>query len=145
MADNPDSPLIRAFFTVLGGVISGLIGWFAASRKRVRDAKDTFAVFMSQKLVQIPQRDLADFYQRTKSDIRDEVARVRPFLPIRAKERIDQLWKEYDEIPTQDLNRANEGARGELARALYKKAGAEFQSAHEIIRYYLNEFYKLSA
>ncbi len=59
MADNSDSPLIRAAFTILGGAVSGFIGLYAASRKRVRDAKDTFAVFMSQKLAQIPRRDLA--------------------------------------------------------------------------------------
>jgi len=145
MPDTSDSPLVRAGFTILGGAISGLIGWFAASRKRVRDAKDTFAVFMSQKLAQIPKRDLADFYQRTKPSIRDEVARIRPFLSIRDKDTIDRLWREYDEIPALELDRAHEGAMGEVMRALNKLAGSEFQSPDEIIRYYVDSFYKMSA
>ena len=145
MADSPDSPCVRAFFTILGGAVSGFIGWFSASRKRVRDAKDTFAVFMSQKIAQIPKRGLADFYQRTKPGIRDEVARIRPFLSIRDKDTIDRLWREYDEIPAQELDRAHEGAMGDVMRDLNKLAGSEFQSPYEIIRFYLDSFYKLSA
>jgi hypothetical protein len=145
MADTPDSPLVRASFTVLGGAISAVIGLFASSRKRVRDAKDTFAVFMSQKLAQVPKRDLADFYQRTKPSIRDEVARIRPFLSIRDKDTIDRLWREYDEITTQELDRTHEGAMGEVVRDLNRLAGSEFQSPGEIIRYYFDCFTKLSA
>lgn len=145
MADNPDSPWVRAGFTILGGAISGLIGWFAASQKRVRDAKDTFTVFISQKRAQIPKRDLAEFYQRTKADVRDEVARVRPFLSIQSRDKLDHLWKEYDELPPHDFDRLHEGAMGETIRALHKRAGAEFQSAHEVIGYYFDEFYKITA
>ena len=100
---------------------------------------------MSQKLAQIPRRNLADFYQRTKPSIRDEVARIRPFLSIRDKDTIDRLWREYDEIPAQELDRAHEGAKGEVMRALNKLAGSEFQSPDEIIRFYFESFCKLSA
>ncbi len=145
MADSSDNPLVRAFFTILGGAVSGFIGWFTASRKRVRDAKDTFAVFISQKISQIPKRGLADFYQDTKPGIRDEVARLRPFLSIKDKDILDRLWTKYDEIQAAELDRANEGAMGDAMQALNKCAGSEFQSPYEIIRFHLDSFSKLSA
>ena len=129
-----------------------VLGWFGhvltssrESRRRIIGAKDEFGVFIREKIAALPERGVGEFYAATKPAIRDAVFQVWHFLSSdEQRNRLDRLWREYDEIQAQEFDRAHEGAMGEVIGALYKVAGAEFQSPHEIVRYYLDEFYKFS-
>lgn len=143
---------MQLFIPFMSGL---LLGWWAhflstkrESRNRVKKAKDDFGVFIREQVAALPQRGVREFYDRTKPSIRDAVHRVWHFIESDdQRRRLDILWREYDEIPAHEFNRAHEGAMGEVMRALSKIAQppVEFQTPYEIVKYYLDEFYKFSA
>lgn len=134
-----------AFFTVLGGFIAGGVGLCLANHRRVLDAKDAFGVFIRGKIGGLPKREVGDFYKSTKPAIRAEVHQFWHFLNREQRTRLDRLWKEYDEIQAHELDPQNEATMGEAMRSFSKLAGIEFQSPYEVVRFYLDEFYKFSA
>jgi hypothetical protein len=132
---------------VIGGFIACGIGFWLQSHRRVKDSKDVFGVFIQGKISELPKRSVGDFYTRTKPAISAEVHRVWHFLAEDKRTRLDILWREYDQIPAQDLDSKNEGAMGEAMRDLCKRAipPSEFKTPYEIIRRHLDEFYKCAA
>ena len=135
-------PLLPA---VIGGVIGGSVVLYNRRKSRVQTAKDAFGVFIREKLGELPKREVAEFYAKTKPGIRDAVQRVGHYLTREKRTRLERAWKDYDEIPAQVLDRRHEGAMGEAIRDLHKVAGAEFQSPYEIVKFYLDLFYEFSA
>ncbi len=131
--------------SLLGGLISGVVGvvcaLFVDKWKRIRDARDRFAVFIAQKLEQVPQNAVQDHYILTKPEIRDEVARWRPFLKPEARAKLDQAWTKYATIPHNDLDLENESG---FSVAFEKQFGnKQYQHPREIVRSHLEELYSL--
>jgi hypothetical protein len=110
--------------------------------------KDLFGVSIRKQIAALPQRGVRDFYASSKPAIRDAVCQVWHFLDSDdTRRRLDRLWREYDELPAHEFDRTHEGAIGEMMRKLSQIATppAEFRTPYEYVRYYLDEFYKLSA
>jgi hypothetical protein len=136
---------IVPYLSLVAAIIVGGVALYIRRTNRVQAEKDRFGVFLREQLASLPERGVREFYDRTKPAIRDAVQRVGHFLGDRQRARLDRLWREYDEIPAHDFDRKHEGAMGEMMRALSKiaKPPAEFQTPHEIVRYYLDELYKI--
>jgi hypothetical protein len=139
-------PNIIPYLSLVAAVIGGSIALYIRHKNRTQSAKDAFGVFIREQIANLPQRGVREFYDRTKPTIRDAVQRVWHFLGDERRSRIDRLWREYDDIPARELDHAHEGAMGEMMRKLSQiaKPPAEFQTPYEIVRYYLDEFYKFS-
>jgi len=73
------------------------------------------------------------------------VQRVWHFLPPQSQIRLDRYWKEYEQIDRKTLESSNEGPMGEAMRRLHQASHTDYESAHEIVNRYLDEFYKFSA
>jgi hypothetical protein len=118
-----------------------------SARNRLTKAKDDFGGFIRDKIGTLPERDVGEFYKSTKPSIRVAVQHVWHFLTEDQRSRLDELWIVYDQIPAEKFDPKHEGKMGETMRALSKiaKPPAEFQKPSEIVRYYLDEFYKFSA
>jgi hypothetical protein len=105
---------IQIGFTVLGGFVACGAGFWLSAHKRCRDAKDAFLVYISVMKGRIETQDVAAYYRRTKSEIRDSVSKVQPFLAKENTLALEILWREYDEIvPEQKLLQKNEGNQWE--------------------------------
>jgi len=142
------SQIIQAvFFTILGGAISSASGLFIANYRRTKDAKDDFGRFVSTKIGEVPKRDVLGFYKSSKPAIREAVHRFMHYLKTEKRASIQSLWEEYDSVTDQQLDPINEGKMGEVFRDLQKLTNppTKFNSPHEVVRYYLDEFYKFSA
>ena len=133
------------YIPIVGALIVGGVALYIRYKNRTQTPKDSFGVFIQEQIGALPQRGVREFYDRTKPSIRQAVQKVRHFLTDEQRGRLDRLWSEYDQIQAQEFDRAHEGTMGDVVRSLYKVAGAEFQSPYEIVRYYLDEFYKFSA
>ncbi len=153
----PENALWSLGLVVLSTLLTYLIGYSngrrsqksaekLAAKNRIQTAKDRFGVFIQKHRSALPQRKVREFYESTKPAIRDSVSQVWHFLNSDDQRAyLDRLWREYDQIPAQEFDSKHEGAMGELARKLYRIAGAEFQSPYEILQFYLDEFYKFAA
>jgi hypothetical protein len=146
----------------LGWIIGPIVGYYLGLRSQriqretiakeeakgvVDKEKAEFGVIIQQHIVTLPERGVMEFYSRTKTAIRDAVFRVRRFITDEQRAGLDRLWREYDQIPARELDPKHEGAKGEMVRALCKiaKPPSEFKTPCEIVRYYLDEFYKCAA
>lgn len=112
-------------------------------RKRVRDSKDRFGTFIKETLATLPNRGLKAFYDSTKPGIKIAVHTFQHY-PMAHSERstLDRLWKEYDTIDADELD---ESFQSEVFRKAFEtQIGKPYQHPREIIRYYLEEFYKFS-
>jgi hypothetical protein len=125
----------------IGTGVATIVGFWIAHYWRSRNAKDNFLTFMSQKRGAIPKRDAGDFYTTTKTEIRDVVFKLRPFLTPAKVVLLDRLWSEYNEISHEELAPENEAA---WRIAFAKRFEHEFQSPSEILTFYMDEFCKIA-
>ena len=135
------------YLPIATAIIGGCVAIYVWRGKRTKDAKDAFGGFIREQIGALQQRGIREFYERTKPSIRDAVHRVWHFHTEERRSRLDRLWSEYDQITAQELDSNNEGEMGEAMRRLSQIANppADLQTPHEIVRYYLDEFYKFSA
>ena len=112
----------RMFFTLLGSVIGACFsfgaGYWLITHKRQRDAKDAFLVFISHKRMNIDKGQVAEYHRKTKSEVRDAVSRLMPFLKQNKAARLEDVWIRYDGLQGHsDLNQHNEN---EWVQSLYE-------------------------
>jgi hypothetical protein len=88
----------EAFFTILGAVISGLIGWRTSIWQIRRNAKDQLRVFISQKIAAIPKEGCLAFYIKTKQEIRSAIFSVFPFVNNGKIASLNLAWAKYEAI-----------------------------------------------
>jgi len=138
----------KVFPSVVGALISGLIGVWLFFVKRKRDAKDSFLVFVSQQRVRVEairdspflQKDFQGFHTKSRQEFSDAVARVWPFLNQCNKSCIKTLWAKYDQIPFDELDGKWEVGAADVAfeKKFPEKRTPEKPSAR--LLHYLCEF-----
>lgn len=137
---------IKETLKILIPFAAGYFAHFLQSRRenrgRIRREKDTFAVFIRQKIGVLPERRIEEFYNGTKPEIRDAIHRICVFLPSETELAIDRLWKEYDEIPADKLSGENEPDY--VKEIMELDGGEEFRPPRDIVAHYLDEFYKFA-
>ncbi|MGD1088606.1 MAG: hypothetical protein ABR955_07745, partial [Verrucomicrobiota bacterium] len=121
--------------------------YFIARYQRKRDAKDTFLVFISQNRVRINTilhfpagRDFQGFHLQSRKETADSVARVRPFLNRGNQSRIDDLWREYDKIPQEELDTKYEDGSEFDFEKRFPESPSLPQKPSKRLLYYMNEF-----
>ncbi len=130
------------YVAILSAIIGGSIALYIRHKNRIQNAKDAFGVVIQEKIAHLPDRDIESFYRTTKLDIKTAVSRVRHFLNANERVRIDRLWKEYEEIPAEQLDSKEEAS---WIAEFHRRLGGEYQHPRDIVRYYLDEFYKFAS
>lgn len=134
---------------LLAGLIVGLFAGYWAhwltcwrdDRKRIREIKDPFGVFIQQQIDAIPEREVVEFYHRTKSLIRDEKNKIVHFLKSDERLRLAEVWKQYDEAGER-LSEADNGSNTGGLVILKTFLGEDPELNYDRVRRLLNELYK---
>jgi hypothetical protein len=131
-----------AFFAVLGGFISGVVGLFIMNRQRKRDAKYAFLCAISELEVTLNEKlspEFVEFYKNSQKILRDAIIRFRPFIKKETCTRLDMLWHEYRKIKQEDLDWPFEVKQ---IRDIEKSVNPEFNELKpsEILRNYFKKF-----
>ena len=134
------------YIPILAAVITASVGIYVWRGKRTKDPKDAFLVFISQQRVRINTilhspggQDFIVFYRESKNDIAAPIARVRPFLSCCKQSRIDALWKEYHQIPEQEMGNEYESATFRAISKIDPQPGDIEQPSKRLLRY-MKEF-----
>jgi hypothetical protein len=106
--ENHLSHLIEdAFFTILGGFASGLVGVWLFYRQRRVGAVDSFCIFIEVKKVQIP-RGRENWYWSFKDKISDEIriegAKMMPFLEHDRRVSFQAAFLDFSNLAMEDLD-----------------------------------------
>ena len=125
----------------LGALIAGLIGLGYSNYWRLRGVKDAFLLLISQKRGTTGKWSVSAFYEKSKSEIRDAVFRLRPFLKRSKAKELDKLWFQYDEIPFNELTSQPEA---NWMKSFRDKFGGQFRTPWDVVNFYLDEFCKLA-
>ena len=105
--------------TILGGFIAGWVGIIVANWRTKKDAINAFLVSVSVIKGAIPAEEgISQFFESTKTEIRDAVFRVIPFVSEDKALQLQTAWIVYGTIKTEYLsdNYTNEAYR--LAHAV---------------------------
>lgn len=98
----------RVIVALVAAFIAGWVGHIFANcreaKNRVITAKNTFLTFISRKIAEIPNSDIADFYAKTTPDIRDSVFGLMPLLSNTEAMRLKTAWEAYSQIDGQLSN-----------------------------------------
>jgi len=133
--------LDRILAPALGALIAGLIGFGYSNYWRLRAIKDAFLILISQKRGATERWSVSAFYEKSKTEIREAVFRLRPFLRKSKAKKLEKLWFKYDEIPFNDLISQPEGT---WMKSFHDRFGGQFRTPWEIVNFYLDEFCKLA-
>jgi hypothetical protein len=146
MSQDNSQLINQVLFTMLGGCIACAAGFLLYSHKRTRDAKDSFTVFVSVLRGRIETQNVAEFYRRTKAEIRDAVSKVKPFITNRKALEMEDLWRDYEAIvPEEKLNQTNEDSwKNDLRLAVGDKASPPIQMPSDVLKDYYDKFSKLA-
>lgn len=89
----------KALFTILGGAISALTGFFASKLDRRRTAKDHFAVIISRAIGDI-QNDggVLVFHNSSRPIIKEAVYELLPKIKRKDRPKREALWSQYDQL-----------------------------------------------
>ena len=153
---------ITPFF--VGLIVGVLLGYFfhwltcrRDNKNRIKAVKDPFGVFIITQISNIPtERGVIKFYDDTKPAIKIEKDRLLHFLSRKKRRRINELWEQYDkEVPTLFDSCQEEGFKGveggavfvgvEIMRDLYRLDGKALESNHDLMKRYLEKFYKYAS
>jgi hypothetical protein len=140
---------------LFSGVAGGLVvictqHWFAKRRERERDAlaritkaKDNFGLFFAKLIINIPDKDILVYYDSIKASAKEVQITLWHYLEVGDRNRLDVLWKEYDEIDREKLNPENED---ETARDFEKMdTGRILKHPRYILKYHLQRLYDFTA
>ncbi len=98
-------------FTILGGLIAGLIGIWTANVNRKRSAKNAFRVLISRTFgtadYSYPE-ELSKWYRSTKEEIHIAVLELLPLLSRKKAARLNKVWYDYSHIELNDFTLTNE-------------------------------------
>lgn len=144
MAMQPEvsENIVKVLLTILGGAISAITGLCLFFHKRKRDAKDSFLLFISMQRRSIDTRNFCGWHDNTKSEFRDAISKVDPFLSARQRTRMDALWREYEAISCEQLKQENEADYVQEIESLAKEPLTRKPS--EILLDCLNRFQKVA-
>jgi hypothetical protein len=138
------------YFPIVAALIVGGIALYVRHKTRTQPAKDAFGVFIRKQISELPEKNIKAFYTHSKPKIREACDDVWHALPSQRRESLDRLWKEYDEMPEAHLSEERENEYGTTLEEDLREAGDGVTPEHpghprDVLKYYLDEFYKFSA
>ena len=93
-------------------IVSLVIGFFLSRMKSVldsrRDAKNDFRMVVSVRKGRIPQKGFVEFHETTKTEIRDAVSRLMPFLRCYEIKPVEMACAAYGDIEDGSLDDEHE-------------------------------------
>jgi len=136
------NPYIIPCIAIIGIGVSAGIAIYNRCKNRVQSEKDKFGVFIREQTAKLPPANIEHFYRTTKPDMKVAVERLKHFLNTNDRNRIDRLWREYDETPYENFQKERES---ETMRAIENMDGFSCHNPRDIVKYYLDGFYKFAS
>jgi hypothetical protein len=99
---------VAPYIAAVGIAIAAWVAIHNRRKSRVQVEKDKFGHFLIDQRSAVPDTGVRDFYDRTKPLIKRAVDQVRRVLADTERDSLDRIWKEYEEIPYEDLSADNE-------------------------------------
>ena len=134
-------------------IVGTITGWFAHlwsckrdATNRLKSAKIEFGIAVQKHIDAIPKRNVRDFYNQTKPDIRLAVITFRQHLCPADLARIDALWGEFDKEVWKTINAVEPNIPASTRKLLHELANAPYnpESNQDRLMAALARFYEFS-
>jgi hypothetical protein len=134
-------------------IVGTITGWFAHlwsckrdAENRLKSAKIDFGIAVQKHIDAVPERNLLDFYNRTKPDIRLGVVTFKQHLCPADLVRIDALWSEFDKAVWKTINAAEPNIPASTSKLLHELAKTPYnpESNQDRLKAVLARFYDYS-